>query len=165
LDSAQAFLTGKSSYLTGKAGKNVATFSGGKLSVKDKDQFQDLFGIGFDSETFGATRDVYAPLNALASRKADVTEQRRVVVDREATRGVTLTATKRTSLTAQAAALKSKAATLSKSASTTMAAGVNNANNHHTNIEVRTSRRNTGRKKIDQGKRNVCSSSRFPSTS
>jgi len=147
-DDAQNFLTGKSTALKGKQGKTIATFSGGKLSVSDQDQFQDLFGTGFDSDSFGATRDIYTPLNALATRKASVTQQRQTVVDREATRGAILTTTKKTSLTSQASALDAKAASITKSARTVMASGVNNANNHHTKIEVRTSRRNQGRKEI-----------------
>ena len=40
-DSAQLFLTGKSSTLKGKKGSTIATFSGGNLNVSDQTQFKD----------------------------------------------------------------------------------------------------------------------------
>ena len=137
-DNAQLFLTGKSNDLKDKKGSTIASYIGGNLNVSDKTQFQDLFGSNFDSETFGATRDVYVPLNTLSARKASKTAEKQSILAREATRGETLSTAKKASLTSQANSLRGQAATIAKAASVQAAIAANNPS--HSKIEVQNMR-------------------------
>jgi hypothetical protein len=90
------------------------------------------------------------PITKLKTFEQSLASQKQSITDREATRGVALSEAKKASLTKDVTSLKSQAESISKQAAIIMARGVNDANNNHTKIEVRESKRNYGRKQIAQ---------------
>lgn len=70
--SAKSFLEGGSSTFTSPKG-TIATYSDGKLDIKNPEEFKTYFGGIVDTKVFEATRELYPALNVIQSKRSEAT--------------------------------------------------------------------------------------------